>query len=178
MNDFDQPDDNEEDYGPSKSQLKREMTELQALGEKLIALPTGQRARFQLPENLLNAILEYQNIRKHEAKRRQLQYIGKLMRVADHEKIRAEFEQIENEQGRSIQIQNQIKNWQERLLTGDAEQLTAFIDQHPKTDIQSFRQLLQKAIKEQPTEKPKIHTKKLYKAILIAINDSTKNGNG
>ena len=74
---------------PSKTQLKRQMHELQRLGERLVALPSTQLARIELPEALLEQIELARRIRSREALRRQLQYVGRLMREVDAEAIRA-----------------------------------------------------------------------------------------
>ena len=74
---------------PSKSQRKREMSALQALGESLLRLSAAELARIDLPEPLREAIAETARISSHEGRRRQLQYIGKLMRSTDVEPIRA-----------------------------------------------------------------------------------------
>src|SRR5258708_17982188 len=73
---------------PSKTELKRVMHELQALGERLIGLNPEQLAAIVLPENLHEAVEQARRITKHEARRRQLQYIGRLMRDVDPEPIR------------------------------------------------------------------------------------------
>ncbi len=77
---------------PSKSQRKRDMTELQQLGVRLVACRPDQLARLNLPESLREAILAAQRIHAHEGRRRQLQYIGRLMRQADAEAIRTAYE--------------------------------------------------------------------------------------
>lgn len=165
-----------EPEAPSKSQLKREMLALQALGEKLLKLSPAQRQRFALPEKLEAALEEHKRIPKHEAKRRQMQYIGKLMREADHEGIREEFEKIEQEQIRGTLVQQRAIQWGEKLLEGGNPALTEFIDRYPDTDIQHLRQLLQKAGREKQQNTggkpaPDTHRKKLFKliqAILVA----------
>ena len=74
---------------PSKSAKKRAMTELQALGEALVALSVDQLKKIDLPEDLRDAVRDAQRFTPREARRRQLQYIGKLMRAIDPEPIRA-----------------------------------------------------------------------------------------
>lgn len=77
---------------PSKSQRKRDMTELQQLGVRLVACNPDQLARLNLPESLRDAVLAAQRIHAHEGRRRQLQYIGRLMRNSDADAIRAAYE--------------------------------------------------------------------------------------
>lgn len=76
---------NDKSLRPSKTQRKREMEELQMLGEKLLKLNHQQLSRLMLPEELIDAITLAQRITKHEAMRRQTQYIGRLMRSLDEE---------------------------------------------------------------------------------------------
>lgn len=77
---------------PSKSQRKRDMTALQQLGVRLVACKPDQLARLNLPESLRDAIIAAQRIHAHEGLRRQLQYIGRLMRASDTEAIQAAYE--------------------------------------------------------------------------------------
>jgi ribosome-associated protein len=74
---------------PSKTRLKRQMHELQRLGEQLVALPSSQLARIELPEALREQIELARRITAREALRRQLQYVGRLMRDVDADAIRA-----------------------------------------------------------------------------------------
>lgn len=137
----------------SKSHMKREMESLQALGKKLIDLNEGQRLSFALPEDLENAIIEYKRIAKNEAKRRQMQYIGKLMRKADYEGIAEKFEAIEAEQSKLKKSHHLVEAWRDKLITGNQEHITAFMDDYPHIDRQSFRQLTRNAVKEQEHNK-------------------------
>src|SRR5690606_41572398 len=82
--------------GPSKSQLKREMTALQQLGQRLVGLSRDKLTQLPLAERLHEAILEAQRIKAHEGKRRQMQYIGKLMRDANAEAIAAQLNEWDN----------------------------------------------------------------------------------
>jgi ribosome-associated protein len=81
--------EDEEDTGPSKSALKRESTALQDLGRELAELGKERLARVPIDEDLRDAVKDYQRFTSHEARRRQLQFIGKLMRNVDPEPIRA-----------------------------------------------------------------------------------------
>ncbi|WP_345245064.1 ribosome biogenesis factor YjgA [Pigmentiphaga soli] len=132
---------------PSKSQLKRDMTALQELGERLVALPRDRLAQLALAERLHDAIVEAQRITSHEARRRQLQYVGKLMRDAHVEPIRARLAEWDGESMEQIAAFHQLELWRDRLLQDD-EQATAFIAQHPGADAQHLRALIRAARKE------------------------------
>src|SRR5690606_7019318 len=120
---------------------KREMTALQDLGKQLADFSEQQLGRFPLTEDLRAALREYQHIRKNEAKRRQLQYIGKLMRSEDHEGINAVFDEMDAERKRAIQREHLAESWRDRLLADDKDALTAFVDAYPETDRQDLRNL-------------------------------------
>lgn len=103
---------------PSKSALKREYQALQVLGEQLIDLTAEQLRRIDLPESLLDAVLAAKAITAHGAMRRQKQLIGKIMREADAEPIKAALEALGSSDRKSKQIFHQAEEWRERL-TGD-----------------------------------------------------------
>ena len=133
--------------GPSKSQLKREMTALQKLGQRLVGLSRDKLAQLPLAERLHEAILEAQRITAHEGKRRQMQYIGKLMRDADAEAIAAQLNEWDNGSREHAAHFHELEHWRDRLLQGDTE-LTAFIARYPATDAQHLRSLIRAARKE------------------------------
>lgn len=105
---------------PSKSARKRESHALQHLGEQLVDLRDDQLLRIPLPEDLLDAIRMARSIRSHEGRRRQLQLVGKLMRQADGEAIRAALEDETREHRTANAIQHAAERWRERLLADDA----------------------------------------------------------
>lgn len=166
--DYEQPDDGE-DEGKSKSQRKREMQALQDLGRQLTELSEQQLAAFPLQDDLRAALRDYQRIRKNEAKRRQLQYIGKLMRKADEEGIAAEFERIAAQRRRSVQQEHLAEQWRERLLQGNGDEVTRFLEAYPATDRQEFRQLVRNALQEKQSNKPPAQARKLFRFLRAAI---------
>ncbi|MEX1032013.1 MAG: ribosome biogenesis factor YjgA [Cellvibrionaceae bacterium] len=167
MNDYHPADGDEEEK--SKSQLKREVSALQDLGRKLTELKDEQLARFPLTDDLRLALLEYRRIRKNEAKRRQMQYIGKLMRSADHEGIAATFEQLAAQHRRQIKQEHLAEAWRDKLLEGDAQQVTAFLDEYPATDRQEFRNLVRNAVQERKNNKPPTQARKLFRFVREVI---------
>lgn len=133
--------------GPSKSQLKRESTALQKLGQRLVDLPRDKLAQLPLAERLHEAILEAQRIKAHEGKRRQMQYIGKLMRDADADAIGAQLNEWDNGSREHAAHFHELERWRDRLLQTDTE-LTAFIARYPAADAQHLRSLIRAARKE------------------------------
>ncbi|MCK9512192.1 MAG: DUF615 domain-containing protein [Pigmentiphaga sp.] len=144
-----QRDDTEPEYrGPSKSQRKRDMSALQELGEKLVALPASRLAQLPLAERLLDAIREAQRIKSHEARRRQLQYVGKLMREADAETIAAQLHEWDSGSREQNDRFHALEQWRDRLLESD-DALTVLLDHRPGLDIPHLRNLIRLARREQ-----------------------------
>ena len=138
---------------PSKSQLKREMHALQALGETLIAMRPAERARFPLSDDMLRAIEETSRIRSHEGRRRHMQYVGKLIRKEDLVAIQAVFDSIDH----------RLEKWRERLIDEGDEAVDLFMTEHPDADRQTLRQLIRNAQREREQGKPPTSSRKLFK---------------
>ncbi len=149
MHDEDFPDDQR----PSKTRRKAEMHELQDLGAALVELSPGQLKRIDLPEDILEAVLDWQRFTKHEARRRQLQYIGKLMRTADSEPIRAGLALLRGESAAETARLHRLERLRERLLE-DEKTLSEIAETWPGADLTQLRQLRRNALKEQEAGKP------------------------
>ena len=148
----------EEEYErPSKSQRKREMTALQKTGEQLVNESADRIKRTPMPENLREAILECQRIRNHEGRRRQLQYIGKIMRSLDEEAIATINRTIESWRGLSkadTLLMHALENQREKLLA-DERALTEFLHKYPQADIQQLRTLIRNAKRKRQPINPR-----------------------
>jgi ribosome-associated protein len=155
----------------SKTRKKREMHELQALGAALAELPETQLSEMRLDAQLLQAILEAKRIRSHEAKRRQMQYIGRLMRDVDPAPIRARLAEIEGHSAQATARHRRLETWRERLI-GDDEALTAFAAEYPGADLQALRALIRNARKEADGGKPPRAFRELFR-VLKEIESST-----
>jgi ribosome-associated protein len=132
---------------PSKTQLKKQSHELQALGEALAALPDDRLAALEAPEALIEAVREYKRTRSHEGKRRQMQYIGKLMRQTDPEPLREAVAALQVPRAKDTLLLHQAEHWRETLLNDDAA-LERWMVEHPGTDSQQLRSLIRAARKE------------------------------
>ena len=154
----------------SKTRRKREMTELQTLGAALVELPEGQLQSMQLDATLLEAVLEAKRITAHEGKRRQIQYIGRLMRDIDPAPIRARMADIEGSSAQATARHRRLEGWRERLIADDAA-LTAFAAEHPGADLQTLRALIRNARKEASLGKPPHAFRELFRT-LKEIEDS------
>ena len=140
------------------------MHELQALGAALAELSESQLKEMRLGEDLLEALLEAKRIRSHEAKRRQMQYIGRLMREVDPAPIRSRLAELEGSSAQATARHRRLETWRERLL-GDDEALTAFAAEHPGADLQALRTLIRNARKEQKESKPPRAYRELFRVL-------------
>ena len=157
----------------SKSQRKRDMDALQDLGKELVELSKDTLKKMQLPEDLLTAILDYKRFTAHGALRRQLQYIGKLMRDVDPEPIRQYLLVIKGESAEHIAWQHLLERWRERLMSDDKMSAT-FINEFPGVDPQQLRTLVRNARKEQAESKPPKSFRLLFQLIKQAIPEPGK----
>ncbi len=161
--------DFEEETGPSKSQIKREMKALQELGEKIADLSSSQLASLSLPEELLDAINQARIMKHNEARRRQFRFIGKLLRHADHDAINEQLEQFNKKHHQHVQQHHAAEAWRDRLLEGNNDAVTEFLDRYPQTSAQQLRQLLRSAAKERKDNKPPASARKLFRLVLEQI---------
>ncbi|NIO40009.1 MAG: DUF615 domain-containing protein [Burkholderiales bacterium] len=154
----------------SKSQRKREMHALQTLGETLVELPDEQLARLVLPETLYDAIMQARGISQRGALRRQLQYIGRLMRDVDASRIRDQLQSVQSGTEQDIAIMHRTERWRERLL-GDEQALAEFVAAYPGTDVQQLRTLLRNAMREAAAERPPRAYRELFRHIRNILLD-------
>ena len=158
------------DERPSKSQLKREMHALQALGVDLIELPKDALKRMPMPENLADAVREARRITDHEGKRRQVQYVGRVMRSLTEDEIGALRTALEKHRGvnkAETAKLHWIEHTREQLLAHD-DAFTAFLRNHPGADAQEGRTLIRNARKEAQQGKPPRYFRELFQWIKAA----------
>ena len=159
---------------PSKSQLKRDMHALQELGVEIVALPKDALKRMPLPESLDEAVREARRITDHEGKRRQMQYVGKVMRGLTDSETAALREALDKYKGvnkSETARLHWIERTREQLLADDAA-LTEFIRQHPAADPQEGRTLIRNARKEAQQGKPPRYFRELFQWIKDASGAS------
>lgn len=143
--------DFDEDGRPSKTQRKRESHELQSLGEAVAALPAARLARLALSDTLRGAIDEYRRTRSHEGRRRQMQFIGKLMRTVDADPIREAVAEYRLGGARQTLALHEAERWRSALIADDAA-LTRWVSQHAQTDVAQLRSLIRQARETPPTQ--------------------------
>jgi ribosome-associated protein len=135
---------------PSKTQLKKAMHDLQALGEALLRVPDARLAALPLPPALRDALQELRRTRSHEGRRRQLQYVGKLMRGVDAQPLREAVAATQIAPARETLALHEAERWRDRLLASD-DALTAWLAEHPQSDTQALRTLIRNARREAAT---------------------------
>ena len=150
--------------GPSKSQRKRESTALQDLGEALVALPAERLAAIELPEALHDAIHEARRISKFGALRRQLQYVGRLMREVDPAPIRAALDALEGHSRAHTAWLHRLERLREQLVDAD-QGWDALASTHPGADLQRLRQLARNARAERAAARPPRAFRELFQAL-------------
>jgi ribosome-associated protein len=132
---------------PSKTQLKKDSHELQALGEALVALPDNRIVDLPIAERLRDAVAEYKRTRSFEGKRRQMQYIGKLMRKDDVAPIREAVAAMQLGRAKDSLALHEAERWRVELLASD-DALTRWTTDHPASDLQQLRSLIRAARKD------------------------------
>lgn len=163
MNDDNQEYDDFEDDRPSKSELKRESHALQDLGVTLVELPSARLARLPLDDELRDAVLLARRIKQRGGRKRQIKFIGKLLRGGDPEPIQKALEDMERQDAADSARHHLAERWRERLLDDGDEALTAFLDEYPTADRQRLRQLLRSAQQEKAAEKPPRSARELFR---------------
>ena len=148
----------------SKSQRKRDMSALQDIGAELVMLNADQLVQIKLPERLIEAIADAQRIRDFEGRRRQMQFIGKLMREVDPAPIRALLDQWSGVTRDLTVRQRRVERWRERLLAED-DALTSFAAEHPGCDLQHLRSLIASVKRDRTLNRTPRNYRELFRAI-------------
>ena len=158
------PDDIE--LPPSKTKIKQQMHDLQDIGEQLVALSNDQLKELTLPERLYDAVREMKRINKFGAQRRQMQFIGRLMRDVETAPIVEKLAVWGGKSHQHIAWLHQIERWRDRLLEDEAA-LTELLAENPGADAQRLRTLIRNALKEKELAKPP----KSYREIIQVLRE-------
>lgn len=156
-------DDEDELILISKSQLKRESHALTDLGKELVELPQNKLDKIPLDENVADAVALARRIKERGGRKRQLQYIGKLLRKVDAEPILAAMDALKNEHLKENARLHKLEQWRDRLLEEGDTTLGELLEQHPDADRQHLRQLLRNAQREKKLNKPPKSARELFK---------------
>lgn len=141
---------------PTRTDLKKESDALQKLGEDLLTLRAELLTKLELPDKLVDGVAEAKRITNFEGKRRQMQFIGKLMRKLDPakwEEIRAALEEQHMPSVQETMVLHQAEQWRDRLIADD-DAVGQWLNLSPDTDSQQLRALVRQARKDAKPEKP------------------------
>lgn len=148
----------------SKTQLKREASALQELGEQLCALPDEKIRALDIPEDIREAALFSKTIKKHEARRRHMQYMGKMMRAEDNvEDIEQAIAYVDVKKRKEDDRFHDLERLRDRLVDGDDDAVGEVMERFGDVDVQRLRQLARNAAKERATNKPPKAFRSLFK---------------
>ncbi len=160
--------DDDADARPSKTQLKQQSHALQALGQELAALSDDALAAIEMPEALRDALDEYRRTKSHEGKRRQMQYVGKLMRSADEDALREAVAAATLGSAQNALALHEAERWRAELIAGD-DAMTRWLAAHPDTDGQQLRSLVRQARKDAAGLTPEARQPKSFRELFQFI---------
>lgn len=169
------PAEEEEELPPSKTKIKKQMHELRDLGKELTELSKDQLAQLDIPENLRDAISELKNINKFGAQRRQIQYIGKLMREVETAPILAKLDAWKGKSQVHTAYMHLLERWRDRLIESDSA-LTELLAAHPHADAQHLRALIRNAQKEHLAGKPPKSYREIFQVLKEIIPEQGQGG--
>jgi ribosome-associated protein len=161
-----------DDDRPSKSERKRQSSELQALGEALIELPASELAELPLPDNLRDAVELARRITAHGGLYRQKQYIGKLMRKIDSEPIREALAAKKNRERVAALQFRKVEVWRDRLLNEGPAAIEALKnDSQIEIDTSSLAKLVERAQAERSRQQPPHASRELFRVLRDLLGD-------
>lgn len=154
----------------SKTQVKKEMLALTALGDRLVNLTERNLAKIPMPEELEEGVMTARRIKSHIAKKRQLQYIGKVLRRIDVEPIQAALNDID--QGDKLQTKHhhKLEKLRDKLINEGDKAINEALSTYPNLDRQQLRQLVRQANKEREQNKPPAASRKIFKCLRESIS--------
>ena len=152
----------------SKTKRKQQMHELQDIGEELVELSKDALNKIPMSEDLLDAIKEYKRLNSHEARRRQMQFIGKIMRKEDTAPIREKLEQIRGSSTAATALLHRIERYRNDMIAKD-EVITQFLADYPHASAQELRTLVRNARKEAEQAKPPKAFREIFQFIKSAL---------
>jgi ribosome-associated protein len=161
----------------SKTKLKAEADAAQSIGKSLVDLPKDKLIKLALPETLFDAVIEAKRLTANGAIRRQMQYLGRLMRDIDSAPI---VEQLQAWEGKNTQENarfHSMERWRDRMIE-NAEAVSEFLVTYPHTDSQQLRTLIRNAQKEAATNKPPKSSRELFKLIRTVIENGIEQTSG
>jgi ribosome-associated protein len=160
--------DDDVDARPSKTQLKQKSQELQDLGVAVSELSAERLAAIEMPDRLREAIETFRKTRSHEGKRRQMQYVGKLMRSADEEALREAVAAATLGSAKETLMLHDTERWRAELMAHD-DAMTRWLQLHPHTDTQQLRSLVRQARRDAAGLAPEARQPKSFRELFLFI---------
>jgi ribosome-associated protein len=157
----------------SKTRRKRQMQDLQEIGAALTRLPPDQLARVEMPDDLREAVLASHKITRHEAARRQMQYIGRLMRELDAGPIAAQLEALHAPARGDTARLHRAERWRNQLMA-DPSAVDRFVEEFPEADPNRLRELASQANEERLGERPPRRFRELFQIINAILQDHAR----
>lgn len=157
----------------SKTRRKRQMHELQAIGALLVKLSPEKLARLDLPEELRDAVRDAQRFKKHEALRRQIQYIGRIMRDIDAGPIVEQLNALEAPSRKQTAVLHVAERWRQALID-DPGSVAAFVKEFPEADPHRLRALAVAAAEEKRADKPPRQFRELFHVLNAILQDHSR----
>ena len=151
----------------SKTELKKDSKKIQEFGRRISELTINNIEAFKFPSNIYEATIDLKNIKSNSAKKRQVQYLGKLLREIDLTDAFLIMKQLKVSSQKEIQRNHIIEDWRDKLLSNN-DSITQFVDEYPKIDRQSLRQTISNAQKDNKSPKYSRQLFKLIKDIIMA----------
>lgn len=155
----------------SKTEMKNDMIELQKLGEELVELKPSQLKKIPMSEDLIDAVKDAQRFNM-EARRRQLQFIGKMMRTIDPEPIQAALDKLRNKHSQNTAVLHKLEQLRDRIVEQGDSAIEDALELYPEMDRQRLRQLTRQANKEKANNKPPKASREIFQ-ILKEHNDES-----
>ena len=153
---------------PSKTRLKQQSQGLQDLGVAVAELSTERMAAVEMPDALREAIEQFRRTKSFEGRRRQMQYVGKLMRSADEEALREAVAAAKLGSAKDTLALHEAERWRAELIADD-EALTRWMQQHPDTDSQQLRSLVRAARRDSASLTPEARQPKSHRELFQLI---------
>jgi len=147
----------------SKTQKKKEATYLQEIGERLVNLSDDQLKGIELPEEIYDAVRSAKTIKSHGAHRRQMQYIGALMRKIDPGPVQEALDSIEQGYYKQTLAFKEVENWRDKLIAGDEPLIEEILSECPDADRKQIERLVQRAKKEKEHSNPPGASRALFR---------------
>jgi ribosome-associated protein len=164
----------EDDDFISKTRRKRQMTELQDVGAALVKLSPEQLARIDMPEELREAVLECRKFNKHEAIRRQMQYIGRIMRNIDAAPIAEQLSALQAPSRRQTALFHVAERWRDEIMGAD-DAIARFAAEFPGADVHRLRALAAAAREERRGTRAPRHARELFHLINNTVQQHARN---